>query len=437
MNEEKQKIVYSADGVEFTIYKTSKPTRSGPKVYWLLEDYSTGKRRLLNNLTKKAAQQRADSIRAAMVKGQASRLAISNSAWQDVVVAREIVRSLGTNDSVTTAVREWSECRAMLGNRASLLDATKFFLSNHKNGGPPFKPTSFAEAASQYHQFKVSAGKSKGHCRNIKCQIDRLANALPANVRLDEFTPGQLDGVVLSFGLKGKSCNEYRMMLSNFFAWAAKQNPPMVSKGFNPAKDMERHKVRHEEVEFLRVQDLRRILTTAPEKRPDLLPLIVLVCFGGLRPSEVVRLDWSEVGVDHIRIPGKKSKTGYSRQIPLPENLKAWLALWRMNAGPICPGIGLSHINAAIRHFSGVRLAHDALRHSFGTYRQKLVKNVAQVAEEMGNSAQICHRHYLNSFCTEEEAKAWFSIMPTGPANVIAMPNAAEAPSAAVDGVGG
>jgi hypothetical protein len=36
-------IVYNADGVEFTIYKTAKPTKSGPKAYWVLVDYSTGK----------------------------------------------------------------------------------------------------------------------------------------------------------------------------------------------------------------------------------------------------------------------------------------------------------------------------------------------------------------------------------------------------------
>jgi integrase len=90
---------------------------------------------------------------------------------------------------------------------------------------------------------------------------------------------------------------------------------------------MERNKVKHHEVEFLRVPELRKMLAVAPAKRPDLLPLIILVCFGGLRPSEATRLDWSEVGTDYIRLPGKKSKTGYSRQIPMQDNLKRWLAL--------------------------------------------------------------------------------------------------------------
>jgi integrase len=242
-------------------------------------------------------------------------------------------------------------------------------------------------------------------------------------------TAGQLDEVVVGFGVKEKTRNEYRMMLNNLYSWAAKQNPPMVPRGFNAAKEMDRHKVKHHDVEFLRVPDLRTVLATAPTKRPDLVPLIVLVCFAGLRPSETIRLDWCDVGADYIRLPGKKSKTGYSRQIPIAENLKAWLALWRKTAGPICPGIDLSHLDRAIRHFSWVRLSHDALRHGFGTHRQKIVKNVGAVADEMGNTAHIWRRHYLNAFCTEEEASEWFSLMPTTMSNIIKLPGTTEVES--------
>ena len=82
------KFVYDADGVPFTIYRSDKPTKSGHKTYWLLEDFSTGKRRTLNNVSKEAAERRADQIRAAMVKGQAHRLLLSNGQWQDVCMAK-------------------------------------------------------------------------------------------------------------------------------------------------------------------------------------------------------------------------------------------------------------------------------------------------------------------------------------------------------------
>jgi hypothetical protein len=91
--QKQQPIVYNADGVDFTIYKTTKPAKSGPKDYWLLEEYSTGKRRLLNNPSRKAAERRADQIREAMVKGQAHRMPLSNGQWQDVCMAAKVLQN--------------------------------------------------------------------------------------------------------------------------------------------------------------------------------------------------------------------------------------------------------------------------------------------------------------------------------------------------------
>jgi len=147
--EQKRKYVCSAEGVPFTIYRTVKATRSGTKQYWLLADYSTGKRRVLNCRTKQAAERRADEIRAAMVKGQAHRVALSHGQWQDVCAALEIVRRSGTGESVGSAVRLWAEATLTLDGRASLLDAARFYVA-HDQGHGPHKPTRFDEAAKRY-----------------------------------------------------------------------------------------------------------------------------------------------------------------------------------------------------------------------------------------------------------------------------------------------
>ena len=49
-------FVYNANGVPFKIWRARKRTRrcDEGKFYWLLEDYSTGKRRILNRKTRKA-----------------------------------------------------------------------------------------------------------------------------------------------------------------------------------------------------------------------------------------------------------------------------------------------------------------------------------------------------------------------------------------------
>jgi integrase len=432
MKQKKSSIIYNADGVDFTIYKSSKQTKSGPKDYWLLADYATGKRRLLSHTSEKAARQRADEIRSAMAKGQASRMALSNGEWQSVVMATEIVKSVCTGDSVHSAVKEWAAGTAMLGDRATLLDAVKFYLA-HNGNGPSFTPTRFADAAPAYHAAKVAAGLSASHCQNIHSRLDRLAKVLPADATLDGLRAGQLETAVSKLGVAAKTKNEYRAILSNFFGWAAKQSPTLVPNGFNPAKEMEQFRVGHQEVEFLRVGDLRKVLAGVQAKRPDLLMLVVLVCFAGLRPSEACRISWDEIGENFIRLRGAKTKTGYARQVPIQPNLKHWLALSREENGLVCPGVRLDCVSRAILRCSSVRLPHDAMRHGYATHRQMIVKNVAVVADEMGNSVVICRRHDLNACCSEAEAKEWFNLMPPTVSNIINMPSAAEVQSVTAD----
>jgi hypothetical protein len=88
---------------------------------------------------------------------------------------------------------------------------------------------------------------------------------------------------------------------------------------------------------------------------------------------------------------------------------------------------------------------HNALRHSFISYRVATVKNVAQVALEAGNSPEMIFEHY-RELVTAEAAKGWFAVTPKAkrgkarssrkpkaarrapkaePENVIAMPKAA------------
>jgi hypothetical protein len=54
---------------------------------------------------------------------------------------------------------------------------------------------------------------------------------------------------------------------------------------------------------------------------------------------------------------------------------------------------------------------HNALRHSFCSYRLADVKSAAQVALEAGNSPQMIFQHY-RELVTEKGAKSWFAITP-------------------------
>jgi len=59
----------------------------------------------------------------------------------------------------------------------------------------------------------------------------------------------------------------------------------------------------------------------------------------------------------------------------------------------------------------GIRWPHNALRHSYISYRLALVKSADQVALEAGNSPAMIFKHY-RELTTEEIAQEWFSLFP-------------------------
>ena len=60
---------------------------------------------------------------------------------------------------------------------------------------------------------------------------------------------------------------------------------------------------------------------------------------------------------------------------------------------------------------AGITWKRNGLRHSFISYRVAIIKNVAQVAFEAGNSPVMVHRHYLKCV-SEAMANKWFALFP-------------------------
>lgn len=54
---------------------------------------------------------------------------------------------------------------------------------------------------------------------------------------------------------------------------------------------------------------------------------------------------------------------------------------------------------------------HNALRHSFISYRVSDIQNVAQLALEAGNSPQMIFKHY-RELVRPAAVKEWFAIEP-------------------------
>ena len=95
-------------------------------------------------------------------------------------------------------------------------------------------------------------------------------------------------------------------------------------------------------------------------------------------------------------------------------NLKAWLKKVAKESGPVWSQSTpyLFELQARVAEDAKVPWKHNALRHSFISYRVATIKNVDQVALEAGNSPEMIFEHY-RELVTAEAAEKWFGIEPS------------------------
>jgi hypothetical protein len=193
-----------------------------------------------------------------------------------------------------------------------------------------------------------------------------------------------------------------------------------VPRQYNPLPDVPPAKEIPKPVKIFSVEETILLLKHA---RQEILPLICLVGFGGLRTEEAARFDWAYYHNGHLHVPAEIAKPRQPRLVPVQPNLAAWLEPFRKASGPIQPFANYANEFADLSKGSGVGWKHNGLRHSFGSFRLAVTQDPQRVAYEMGNSVSMIFKHY-RALVTEDEGKRYFGITPTVAPNVVALPQA-------------
>ncbi len=166
--------------------------------------------------------------------------------------------------------------------------------------------------------------------------------------------------------------------------------------------------------EVFSVEEAEKLLRGAPER---LIPSLALKLFSGLRTEEMLLIRWEDIKFDQdvIFLTKDITKTKKRRLPPLLPNLKQWLLPYAQSTGTIAER--WSSAQTLSRSWTrradevGVEYKKNAMRNSYVSYRLAIVKDIAQVALESGNSPGVLQENYLE-LVTEPEAKRWFSITP-------------------------
>jgi integrase len=166
--------------------------------------------------------------------------------------------------------------------------------------------------------------------RDLKYRLGRFKEQFGTRM-MAEITTEELDAFLKELNLGAVSQNTFRRRLVTLWKFANQKDwcDASIATKTRRAKEEAPN-----EVEILTPGELTGLLNVAAK---DTLPYWTIAAFAGLRASELERLEWSDVNLDHILVRVRNSKTKTRRTVDIQPNLLRWLKPYRDRVGKVAP----------------------------------------------------------------------------------------------------
>jgi len=388
-----------------TIY--SRDNKGYPE--YTLAFYQEGKRTLETSADFLALRARADEVLDDLKEGRTGPAALKLSDRNDY--ARAVAALRPTGQALDVAVKHYAKAVEILGADLVVMAAQEY-AKRHLNT----KTLLVSDAVKEFIAEKERQKRTDTHVQRLTSRLTRFAESINQDVA--SVTAADID--LFLDGLKSGLCpvvartrDNWAGDISNFFNWTKRKR--YVPSDYDEHQRVTRmHSNQDGLIEIYTPEEMIDLLKKADTR---LIPFLVIGAFAGLRSSEFLLLDWSDVKFENgssciVVQKGKVKQRGKSRRIvPMTKNLKAWLSRQPKKSGPIWPH-SEPLLYKLMAKLPGTK--NNALRHSFISYRVASTKNVNQVALEAGNSSQIIFSNY-RELVTEQDGQRWFEIKPKAP----------------------
>jgi integrase len=263
-------------------------------------------------------------------------------------------------------------------------------------------PFPLSEAAACYVESRKGHGLRPKSFKQIKLHLLHLAEAFKGR-HCHEITTSMIENWFRGRGWKRSTVDGVIAKIGPFFTWCVREKYAAA----NPVKGVMKPKADESEPCILSPGEVGRLMATAKEKDTKLIPYLALGLFAGIRPEEIMRLDWQDISPHGVNINGRKAKTRQRRLVTIGDNLAAWLKL-----GGDLPLHNRQKRLEAIRRTAGVTWGHDIMRHTFASYHLAYHASPDRTAHELGHrDTQMLYRHY-RQLVTREAAEAFWAIRP-------------------------
>jgi integrase len=356
---------------------------------WCIEGLRVGgKRKRLFFTTKTAAEQELNRIK--------------------VKQRREGIDALSLPDSLRIVALEGEKKLQARGK--TLADAIAFYLQHLEDSE---RSITVEQLVSEFMADQVRLKHSAVHQRDLRARLERFRDSF-GKEKVRCITTKQIQDWLDTLKFASATRNIYRNRLSFLFNFAIRHS--YLER--NPIEAIGSIKVLDEPISIFSVDAVQGLLNAAPF---ELIPMLALGAFAGVRSAELHRLDWSDIDLRRglITVEKAKSKTQRRRVIVMEPVLKAWLAPYSGQTGPIWSSLKRYHTETLeLSQSTKIAWKKNGLRHSFASYHYSKYRSADKTSADMGNTPTMVFKHY-RELVTPEEAERYFNIFPPAPAENI------------------
>jgi integrase len=299
---------------------------------------------------------------------------------------------------------------------ATLTDAVRFFLTHAK---PVGGTKSLANAINDLLDSKRKAGKRESYVSILGWVLNAFERDFQGR-NVNEITRHNVESWLDRIDNLTTRRNRIRD-LSILFEFCRRRG----YCGSNPLENIERPVVTGKRPEIFTVSEAEALLTTA-ELHPELelVPVVAIGLFAGLRMSEIKQLDWRNIDFEHrvIDVDESIAKMRQQRNVDMSDSLVAWLMPYAQTEGRIIP-VGFRKKMELLRELAGItKWPDNGLRHSFGSYHVACFQNPNMTALQMGHATtDMLFKHYRNYRIRKKDAEAYWKLAPASASkNVVA-----------------
>jgi integrase len=278
--------------------------------------------------------------------------------------------------------------------------------------------TTVADLVAELLEAKRKDGRSKIYLADLRNRLKIFARDFGMH-SVAAVIPRDISEWLRNVNGSPKTRANFRQNISVLFGYAADEG--MIDS--NPVLRVKKPKLVDAPPEVFSVDELTALLCTAKSTAADVVPMLAIGAFAGLRESEIKRLHWSEIDLrrSFVEVKAAKAKTAKRRIVRIQPNLAQWLAPYAGMNGPVVPINSRKKLDS-VRKAAGLeRWSKNGLRHSFASYRLAATDDAATVAAELGHStSQMLYSTYRELVLPEEAERYWKIAPAAESANVVA-----------------